>query len=897
MRRRLPRSLKVALTALALVAVAVWFFLPRLVGFGLNRWLQLPGVDQLSVEFSEIGWRQARIATLTLRYRTDDLDTLTLLAHNIDLDYDLSAQRASSIHVDQAKVELTPGTAVSDKPWPQLTLPQLPFDRLQIDELALTLATTTRPFSIRTGLSIQQYPARTVTVLATHKPQQLQISITPAEELRVAAQWRDNTQLLAQAQLLIAATPNQTPMQLSAQGDLLLLERGAAWLGLPSPALQASGNVTINATATVGSFAGQWRQLTANIDAEQVKLIDPAFEVWVSGPLSLSASPNQVSLTASPALQWRVTPTDSALGTLHTAFTEPYTVEWRGDGDDLSEQISSSERLPLRWQSPRWGQWQLLLGPLRALQPFDPAPAVTAELALHGALDQWDQSPLTGKSLTIQGRVALDWQHQLNVRTLAPLRLRAHRLALPALTSWHFSQPDWQWQGEATLQTKPESLQLNEAIGSVSGAQFQAENTAGATLRAGSWQLPLRLQQNIAEGTLKLAQPRYQQTGSQLMADTIQLKIDHFDIAQQHGQFQLDASDVQHSALADWPKPQLHLTANLRNQKLAFTGSLKKQATNLLNFTGQHSLNSERGDATLNWQHALGALDTALQPRPRPLQQLTQLRGQDEGQLQVRWRLANAEPVLTLRGNAKLFDGGLHWDKASASGIAVTADLDEFNFAAQQPLQGRLQLSFPEAQVAAGIAITAGKIDVALNAQSLSVQQFNATLLGANWHTSGQTLPRGPSDTAVPIAVQGLDLAQVLALVDVEGLVGSGTLDGVLPVLHQVDGIAVRDGELHSRNEGTLRYAPATVVADNIGLQALRDFRYQSLRVTLNYLPDGHYQIQLKLAGHNPDFYSGYPIAFTLNINGELPGLFRAAVFSGDFNQHVLQQLQSGELN
>ena len=50
------------------------------------------------------------------------------------------------------------------------------------------------------------------------------------------------------------------------------------------------------------------------------------------------------------------------------------------------------------------------------------------------------------------------------------------------------------------------------------------------------------------------------------------------------------------------------------------------------------------------------------------------------------------------------------------------------------------------------------------------------------------------------------------------------------------------------------------------------------------------------LYGENPDFYDGYPIRFSLNINGELPGLFRSALFSGDFNRHILEQLQSGKL-
>jgi hypothetical protein len=64
----------------------------------------------------------------------------------------------------------------------------------------------------------------------------------------------------------------------------------------------------------------------------------------------------------------------------------------------------------------------------------------------------------------------------------------------------------------------------------------------------------------------------------------------------------------------------------------------------------------------------------------------------------------------------------------------------------------------------------------------------------------------------------------------------------------------------------------------------------------VHYAADGAYRTQTMLEGSNPDFYSGYPIRFGLNINGTLPGLFRAAIFSGDFNRHILEQLQSGKL-
>ncbi len=79
-------------------------------------------------------------------------------------------------------------------------------------------------------------------------------------------------------------------------------------------------------------------------------------------------------------------------------------------------------------------------------------------------------------------------------------------------------------------------------------------------------------------------------------------------------------------------------------------------------------------------------------------------------------------------------------------------------------------------------------------------------------------------------------------------------------------------------------------------MQALRNFHFLYLHATLHYGSDGAYRLQNTLEGNNPDFYGGYPIRFRLDINGSLPGLFRAALFSGDFNRHILEQLRSGTL-
>ena len=55
-----------------------------------------------------------------------------------------------------------------------------------------------------------------------------------------------------------------------------------------------------------------------------------------------------------------------------------------------------------------------------------------------------------------------------------------------------------------------------------------------------------------------------------------------------------------------------------------------------------------------------------------------------------------------------------------------------------------------------------------------------------------------------------------------------------------------------------------------LALRALEDFRYDSLRMTLNRQLGGETLVTLHLKGRNPDLYDGYPIALNLTLSGAL---------------------------
>jgi hypothetical protein len=342
--------------------------------------------------------------------------------------------------------------------------------------------------------------------------------------------------------------------------------------------------------------------------------------------------------------------------------------------------------------------------------------------------------------------------------------------------------------------------------------------------------------------------------------------------------------------IGSWPAPALRARLHLDGSALRGDGTLQLQGTEVLRFGGTHTLSRGCGEATLTTQHALLTLGKLLRPRPPALLPLELQAGEADARFTMDWC---TQPRLRLdaKGSLQVRDAALGWERARAEAVQFKLQLDGL-----KPLRGRIQLAAQRGELATGTPLADLNVDLALAAQTLNVHALHVKLLGGSVSSEPLSLPWPPAEKALPLEIHQIDLGQLLALPKVHGLSGSGQLDGVLPLVYRDGSVEIRDGQLNGLGAGTLKYAPAESIPDNPGLQALRNFHYRQLGVHVWYAADGAYRTQATLEGNNPDFYNGYPIRFGLTINGKLPGLFRSAVFSGDFNRHILEQLQSGKL-
>ena len=134
---------------------------------------------------------------------------------------------------------------------------------------------------------------------------------------------------------------------------------------------------------------------------------------------------------------------------------------------------------------------------------------------------------------------------------------------------------------------------------------------------------------------------------------------------------------------------------------------------------------------------------------------------------------------------------------------------------------------------------------------------------------------------------------------DMDGLTGTGKLEISLPAGSQGSSLYIQNGVFRAKEPGVLNYAQSmtSTGAENIGLSALENFHYTELDGTLDYQPDGSYQIVVRLNGSNPELYDGYPIALSLNIGGMLPEAFEVLFLTGDFNEAILNKIKQEKLN
>lgn len=221
----------------------------------------------------------------------------------------------------------------------------------------------------------------------------------------------------------------------------------------------------------------------------------------------------------------------------------------------------------------------------------------------------------------------------------------------------------------------------------------------------------------------------------------------------------------------------------------------------------------------------------------------------------------------------------------------------------EQTLTAMTPLKFESALSAESIALSGGLVlnnfsskITANDEQFIEVSAITAELLQGTL-TSKKVVIVNEGFKPATFTLKSISLIDLMLLIDISGLYAEGKLDMTVPMEMNKDVVTVKDGKFSAVAKGLIQYTSGDdkTSEENIALKALENFHYKELDGEFSYNDNGEYKIKLHLLGSNPDLYDGYPVDFTLNINGTLSGIFRSLFLTGDFEQAVLETIKATE--
>ncbi len=380
----------------------------------------------------------------------------------------------------------------------------------------------------------------------------------------------------------------------------------------------------------------------------------------------------------------------------------------------------------------------------------------------------------------------------------------------------------------------------------------------------------------------------------------------------------VSASGVHASIAAEGAASLIGIRANLDD--LRVTDANRPRRLPPVNFSGK----GEVANGTWRWDGDVAIVDgptVQVTARHRP--------NQDRGRLSAslaEWRITDATPDISqlfpdLNGRVARVRGAiagearLDWAPrgTSSSGRVMLTDLAmampnielegifaEISFADLLDLRTNGPQSVAIGRLDAGIPLFGGEVTVNLPGQG-RVEVPVATWPLAGGRLAIRDIVLTPDDplSFIDASLDGLDGGTLAALLDIEGFEADGTLSGQIPLRLTTDGPVIDNAQLRAVREGHLRFrSPAAIEAlkgqggsAELLAEALEDFRYTELELTVDGPLSGEISARAKIKGANPALYEGKRIDLNVNLTGDLRELLQSASVISDIPAAVRDRI------
>ncbi|MEK6686720.1 MAG: YdbH domain-containing protein [Pseudomonadota bacterium] len=342
--------------------------------------------------------------------------------------------------------------------------------------------------------------------------------------------------------------------------------------------------------------------------------------------------------------------------------------------------------------------------------------------------------------------------------------------------------------------------------------------------------------------------------------------------------------------VADFAIGQLqHLAPAPFFKALSFAGSIKKKSVDgkpvvyslnatggvpgsrYLKFSGKHTFDSGNGMLKVEIAPLSFSPDSlqpaALSPVLAPLEDVN---GLVSASAQIQWC---KQGISGGRGVVDLQNVSFTHEAAKVNGLNATLNLSNL-----LPLNSRPQQIVTIRNIDPGIPLENLLVSYQIEGTDpprIALEKAHFSMMDGLLSLEPTVIDPASVRSNLMIRVDGIDLADFFELIQIEGLTGSGHLNGHIPITVEDNQITIKNSHLAAKAPGILRFKSekaAQLLADageemNLLLQAVQDFHYTELSLNLDKSATHDLIAKLSLLGNNPNVKDGQ--IFRLNIKLE----------------------------
>lgn len=317
---------------------------------------------------------------------------------------------------------------------------------------------------------------------------------------------------------------------------------------------------------------------------------------------------------------------------------------------------------------------------------------------------------------------------------------------------------------------------------------------------------------------------------------------------------------------------------------LTFDGKAEAGSAVLLAAKGRHDLMTGRGHAELALQpfRFLAGQATFRSLIPG-LSEIDIGAGSGGGEAHLSWDGSNVDGDMAVR-----LDGLKITHRSGTTIEGLSANIRLNQLAPPRTPPGQI---VRVKRIAAGVAVDDLTFRFALiggtkaGSTAIEIDTLTVGLAGGRLTMSPTVLGSSATANEATINVVDVDLATLLGLIGIDGVSGTGRLSGSIPLRQSGQALGIDGGQLAAAGSGVMKIRSTAVKkalaqggADvAMMLDALEDFRYETLTVEIDKAFGGKGRILLRTRGHNPAVRDSQPFVINLDISGNVDHLAAVA--------------------